>query len=105
MNERTRLDPKDRKAAILDAAVVVAAQHGHEKVTREAVASQAGCSQALISSYFGTMKAFRRRVLREALKRENLQVVIQCMVANHPEAAKFSPDLKQRASAALLGKS
>lgn len=101
---KKRLDPKDRKAQILDAAITVAAARGGwSKLSREAVARQAACSDGLISVYFGTMVNFRRTVMRAAIKAENLSVIAQGLACGDKCAHKATPELKTRALATLAG--
>nr|WP_297388215.1 helix-turn-helix domain-containing protein [uncultured Roseateles sp.] len=92
-----RLPPKDRKAAILDAALLVAADKGYARMTRDDVAGAAGVSPALVSTYFTTMAQLRRDVMRAAVKREVLPVLAQGLVARDSQALKASDDLRARA--------
>ncbi len=57
------------KENIVTAALSVAAKPGGwSKLTREKVAAEAGCGEALVSKYFGTMATFRRTVMRAAIR-------------------------------------
>ena len=81
MVDRVRLEPKVRKNEILQAALAVAAKEGYASMTREQVANKAGCSQALVSNYYGTMTQLRRSVLRHAIKNEHHHVIAQALIA------------------------
>ena len=64
----SRLNPEDRHALILDAALRMSRHYGYQKVTRADIASAAKCSEALVSQYFGTMVQVRRAVVRASIK-------------------------------------
>lgn len=92
------------KANILAAALKVAARpDGWAKLTRAAVAKEAGCSEGLPSKYFGTMTVFRRAVMRTAIASENLSILAQGLAASDPTAIKAPQELKTRAVALLAG--
>lgn len=99
-----RLHPDNRKEQIIEAAVKVAGRPGGwSKLTREAVAREAQCADGLISKYFGTMVAFRRTIMRHAIKTANLSVVAQGLAAGDTCAKKADPELKARALETLAG--
>lgn len=100
---KKRLLPDDRKQQILNAAIIVAAQpNGWAKLTREAVAREAGCADSLLSKYFGTMINFRRSIMREAIRLNDLSVIAQGLAAGDKCAQKVHPDLKFRALNSLV---
>lgn len=95
---RKRLLPDDRKLEILNAAIKVAGRPGGwSKLTRDAVAKEAGCAEGLVSKYFGTMIAFRRSIMRAAIQARNLAVVAQGLAAGDTNAQKAPPELKAAA--------
>jgi len=97
MNKK-RQTPNDRKYQILTAAMTVAERPGgFSKLTREAIAKEVGCAEALISRYFGTMPAFRRTIIRAAILSENLHIIAQGLAAGDPHALKADSELKTRA--------
>ena len=99
-----RKKPDDRKSEILNAAIKVAGQPGGwSKLTREAVAREAKCADALVSKYFGTMITFRRTVMRAAIMRADLSVLVQGIAAGDKYAQKANGDLKARALNTLAG--
>lgn len=100
----SRLDPADRKEQIMAAAVqVAAAPGGWSRLTRSAVAGCAGCADALVSRYYGTMTNFRRAVMRQAIKGENLSVIAQGLAAGDKTARKAPEPLKAKAVKTLTG--
>jgi len=95
---KKRLHPDDRKQQILTAAIKVAGRPGGwGKMTRDAVAREAGCAEGLVSKYFGTMIAFRRSIMRAAIQARNLAVVAQGLAAGDTNAQKAPPELKAAA--------
>ena len=101
---KKRLQPDDRKQQILTAAIAVASRPGGwPKLTRDAVAKEAGCAEGLPSKYFGTMVAFRRSIMRAAIVGENLAVIAQGLAAGDKCAQKADPELKARALNTLAG--
>ena len=110
---KKRLQPDDRKQQILTAAIRVAARPGGwAKLTRDAVAREAGCAEGLPSKYFGTMVSFRRSIMREAIRLAELEkappaiydsVIAQGLAAGDKCAQKADPELKARALNTLAG--
>lgn len=95
---RTRLDPKDRKAEILAAAVRLARERGgYTALTYSGVAGAAGVSRGLVHSYFGVMNELRRAVMGYAIANEVVEIVAQGLTAGDSRAKKASPELKAAA--------
>lgn len=104
MTTNKRLRPADRKQQILNAAIKVAAKPGgYSKLTRAAVAECVGCSEGLISKYFGTMISFKRAIMRAAIVAEELGVIAQGLAAGDKCAMKAPSELKARALNTLAG--
>lgn len=94
---------QERKDQILQAALRVAERPGGwNTLTRLAVAQEAGVSEALPSVYFGTMKNFRRAIMREAIRAGNYKVLAQGVVNHDPVAMKAPADARQAALATLI---
>ena len=96
-----RQTPRQRKAALLDAALVVATSAGYAHMTREAIAAHAAVSPALISHHLGTMPQLRRAVMRAAVTRQMAPIVAQGLAAKDPQAQKAPDHLKQQAASLL----
>lgn len=92
-----RMTPSDRKAAILEAAIKAANQHGFAQLRLVHIATAAECSNALIVSHYGTMSQMRRAVMRAAIKRELLPIVAAGVVMRDPVAIKATPELQRKA--------
>jgi len=100
---RKRLRPDDRKQQILTAAIKVASEPGGwAKLTRDAVAKEAGCVASLVSLHFGTMTNFRRSVMRAAIVAEELSVIAQGLAAGDNCAQKVDESLKRKALSTLV---
>lgn len=92
------------KENIIVAALRVAAKPGGwSKLTREKVAIEAGCGEALVSKYFGTMVAFRRALMRAAIHQAVLPIVAQGLAAGDKCAQKAPDALKKSALSTLAG--
>ncbi len=98
-----RLKTTERKEQILTASLKVAERIGYDNMTRQQVARAANCAPALVSKYFGTMKNFKRSVMRAAIKREVLQIILDGIFQKEPQALKISKSLKTKAIALLNG--
>jgi AcrR family transcriptional regulator len=98
----TRQTPSDRHASILDAALRMSRLHGYQNVTRADIAGAAKCSEALVSSYFGTMPQVRRAVMRHAIKLRDLQILAQGLAAKDSHAMKAPEDLRLAAVKSLV---
>lgn len=98
---RTRLDPKDRKAQVLEGAIAAAVKHGWLNFTRQHVADGAGVSAALVHHYLGDMPAIRKVVMRAAVKRGLARVVAEGMAVRDPVAMKASDEVKEAARKAI----
>jgi len=98
----SRLKPDDRKMQILKAALIVASKSGGwMRLTRQMVATEAGCAEGLVSKYFGTMTDFRRTIMRTAVHNNILSVVAQGLAYGDKHAQKAAPELRSKALATL----
>lgn len=102
-NQKTPVQARGRekKAAILVAAVQIAERYGFSRMPRSLVAEEAGCSETLVSFYFSTMARLKRDVMRAALREGRLKIIAEGLATGDIHAAKASPDLKQKALATL----
>ena len=91
---QTHLPAPDRTAALLAVAHALAARDGWRELTRDGVASAAAVSPALISARLGTMDALRRSVMRAAVRGRVVPVVVEGLVARHPQALKADAALR-----------
>ena len=91
-----RTDPNNRQQQILTAALKLAVTHGYTNVTREALADRCHISPALVSHYFGTMALLRRAIIGEAIRTENLDIILQGIAAKDTRACGISDELRVR---------
>lgn len=87
----------DRKHQLLTAALQLAARDGLHAITREGVATLAGCATGLITRYFRSMSLLRHAVVAEAVRVRDLSVLAQALAIKHPAAA-LAPRALQRAA-------
>ena len=85
---------RDREIDLLHQAVSVAAEHGWENLTREAIAQRAGVSPALVSARLGTMENLRRSVMRAAVRDSVVAVVAQGIARNDKQAMRAGSELR-----------
>ena len=88
------LPAPDRTAALLATALTLAARTGWRALTRDALASAAGVSPALISARLGTMDTLRRSVMRAAVRARVVSVVAEGLLARHPAALRADAALR-----------
>jgi AcrR family transcriptional regulator len=100
---RVRCEPKVRAQQILTAAMKLSERVGYLRITREAVAIEAGCAEGLVSHYFGTMKLLHRAIIGAAIDQENINIIAQALVHRHPRAFRAPQELRARAAASLTG--
>ena len=99
-----RLQPQHRRQLILSAALRLAGRRGYREIEVGDVATEAKVSTALVIHYFGSMDVLRAAVLREAISREDLQVVAQGISHLDPVATEAPAALRRRAARWLLGR-
>jgi AcrR family transcriptional regulator len=97
------MKPNDRKQQILATALALAVKQGYMHVTRENLSDRCGVAPSLISHYFTTMALLRRAVMGEAIRVENLAVLLQGIAACDPRACKISDELRMRVMQHALG--
>ena len=99
--KKSRVAPTLRREQLLQVALIIAMEIGYNNLTREAVAEKAGVSVSLISNYFGTMKQFKRVIMRAAIKQEIPEIVAQGLVIKDTHALKAPQGLKTLAAVVI----
>lgn len=102
-----RYEPAIRRELILKAALIAASRPGGwSKLTRQAIAKEAGCSDALVSHSLGNMPTVRRAIMRAAIRMEICEIIAQSVLAHDGYAVrKWLPAaLKHKAISSLLDK-
>ncbi len=97
-----RLKPEVRKEDLLAVALPLAVEMGYTKVSREIIAEAAGVSGPALNYHFGTMTKFRRELIRYAIRKECLTVIVQALSAGVSCAKKAPIDLRRKALNSLL---
>lgn len=82
---------KDR---ILNSAIRLSKDYGWLNLTRENIAREAACSEALVSAHYGLMDDLRARVMEIAVERRILSVVQEGMAVKHPAVRDIDHDLR-----------
>lgn len=101
MSKQIKLEARERKAQILNAALTLCERESFTRVTREQIAAKAACPPTLISYHFGTMASLRRAIMREAIRAEHLPVIAQGLALRDAHALRAPEDLRRRALASL----
>lgn len=92
---------ENRNRAVLDAALLLAAQRGYRNITRRQVADEAGVAVGSVNNAFGTMDGLRDAVMAAAVERELPAIIAQGLAERHPAALGAHPGLRTRALASL----
>lgn len=101
---RTRLQPEERRAAILAAAMRLAREQGYTNVRRDAVAVEADVSAGLVTTYFSTMAKLRRAIMRAAVAQGVVEIVAQGLAAGDKHAQGADEALKRKAGEYLINR-
>ncbi len=94
---KSRADPALRKKQILGVAVNMAQEIGYLKITRDAIAENAGVSVGLVTRYFGTMIKLRRAIIRAAIAQGIPEIIAQGLANSDAHAKKAPNELKNEA--------
>lgn len=97
MTKHQKLAAPEREAQILAAALVVAERVGFQRFTLQQVATEAQVDKTLPLHYFGTMVQLRRKVMRAAVKQQNLAVIAQGLTSRDTHAQKAPAELRAKA--------
>lgn len=96
-----RMTPADRKASILEAAIVAASKQSFAGLRLHHIATEADCSNASVVAYFGTMTKMRRAVMRAAITRDILPIIANGIAMRDPLAMKLTREYREKALATL----
>lgn len=87
---------------ILRAAVRVAKKRGFRRFTRSEVAVEVGCAAGTVNYHFDSMDVLRMEVMREAVRREVIQVVAEGLAHRHILALRAPKGLRRKAALQLI---
>lgn len=99
---RSRLEPQERRKQLLDTALEVAESVGFENMTIGKVGRCAGCTQQLVSHYYGTREELRNAVMRAAVRRSVYRVIAQGLANGHPVALAAPRKLQKESLNTLI---
>ena len=104
MSDRTRLDPKERKAQLLTAALKLAEadKFNYRSLTKDQIAKEAGCSAGLVHARLGDMAKLPGLLMRLAVKKRIVPIVAGGLLDKHRAALNAPDDLKNEAKRWLL---
>lgn len=100
--KKKRQSPEIRKPELLRVAVELSRRHGYNKITRDAIAAEAGVSMGLVTLYLGTMANLRRDIMRAAVRDGIVEIVAQGIAAGDEHALKAPRELKQQIARFVL---
>jgi len=89
------------KQKILETAVSLARTRGYPNVYKHDIARLLGCSEATVNYHWQLMTKLRTAVMVHAIKTEDLIIIAQGLINQHPLAVKVPRELKQRAVASI----
>lgn len=89
-------------ASILEAAIAEALVDGYQWITRAGVAQRAGVSAGTVSNAYNGMRALKRAVMHEAVKRP-IPIIVAQGLADGSDIARDAPPAVKEAARATLG--
>lgn len=92
-----RMDPKDRKNLLLETGLKLAEKSHYLMVKTTDVGAELNVAPSLVLVYFRSVDAFRKALVRRAIKTNNWKVVAQAMVQGDPLVKRAPVDLKRAA--------
>jgi len=92
---RARVNPEDRRAHLVDKALLLSKAYGFERITRLQLSKFAGVSASLVSQHF-TMVQLRQAILERAIEVEDLDVIAQGWVRHHKATQGLDSDLADK---------
>ena len=101
MKPQIKMQARERKAQILNAALSLCETENFARLTREQIAKKLSIPPSLIAYHFGTMPSLRRDIMREAVRVECLPVIAQGLALRDAHAMKAPEELRRRAVEAL----
>lgn len=103
MKPQIKRTAEERRSEILREALLLAATEGYTRVTREALGRRLGyASSSLVAHHMGSAADLRRKIMREAVRTENLPIVAQGIALKDRIALKAPEEVRARALATLV---
>jgi len=102
MNRNTRSGKFEHatvgRVELLDAAIHLAQDINYCEITREQLATAAGCATGTVSNTFGSMSDFKAALMREAIARQSPGIIAQGLCHKCPIARSAPAALKSYAA-------
>lgn len=97
-----RFNSEIRKQMVIDVALRLAASTHYMHVQRKQIADVLQVSPPALTYHFGTMRQLQRAVVEEAIKRKDLKIIAQAVVARDENVRKAPLPLLRRAISSFL---
>jgi len=91
-----RMKPLARKQRILEAAVQLSIETGYRKITKRTVALSSDSAPGLIHRYFKTVANLKHEVIKEAIHREIMPILVEYLSDKELTNLNLTFDLKQK---------
>lgn len=102
-DQQRRMQPVDRKAQILNAAVTLSIREGWGTITRDKVAASAGVSAGLVTKYFVSTDELRDCIMRTAIERELLTIIADGLALRNTVAMSAPANMRAQAILSCIG--
>ena len=93
-----------RKERLLAEGAKFAKSHGYRTMTILDITRAAGVSYSVVNLYFGSIKKFKRAIMKYAIEIEDLDILAEGLTAKDGSLGIIPPDLRRRAAVHLLSK-
>lgn len=89
------------KQTILSAAVTLAKSRGYRGVLKRHLSGVLGIGMGTVNYHFGTMDALRAEIVREAIRSDDRQIVLQAVALRDPIVWRknLAPSLREKLDA------
>jgi AcrR family transcriptional regulator len=88
---------QETKQKILDAAIKIACKKTYQLVTRTEIANEAEVANSLVTYHLGDQSEIIEAILKEAIKREILPIILRGLIDGHPIIMAAPADLRHKA--------
>ena len=90
-----------KKQIILDTALKIASEKGYASITRDGLAEIIGVSQGIITYYFNPFTKLKYELLKLAVERNELPILMQAIGNGELKATALSPQVRKQLSKML----
>lgn len=100
---RKRYPAAQRREMILETAARLATHSHYMLLTRDEIGAALGISGVAVQQPFGKIGALRDAIVRHAIERRILPVIVQAIAAKHPAVLALDTELRTAAIDGLRG--